>query len=216
MKDLKERLIKLYPVLEKLDAEKVDKILGNLQSVKLEPGTRVFQELQSCSAFPFILSGKIRVFKHSVNGRELSLYDFTPGEVCVVTAGCLLGNDPYNASAVVVDEAELQMMPGDDFEQLLSIRAFREFIFTLFSKRIQELLLLVEGVAFQKLDQRLAALLVAGGKNIRMSHQDLADQLGTVREMISRLLKSFEDSGLVKLGRGRITVIDAEGLKNIS
>lgn len=216
MKIMKERLIKLYPVLEKLDSEIVDRILRKIQSVKLKPGTRVFQELQSCVAFPFILSGKIRVFKHSVNGRELSLYDFVPGEVCVVTAGCLLGNDPYNASAVVIEEAELQMMPADEFEQLLSIRAFREFIFTLFSKRIQELLLLVEGVAFQKLDQRLAALLVAAGKNIRTSHQDLADQLGTVREMVSRLLKSFEDSGLVKLGRGRITVIDAEGLKNIS
>ncbi|KAF1081738.1 MAG: transcriptional regulator, Crp/Fnr family [Candidatus Rifleibacterium amylolyticum] len=216
MEDLKDRLYKLYPVLKKLDNTRVQTLLQRLKLVRLKADSPVFHELQSCEAFPFLLSGFIRVFKQSPNGRELSLYDFTPGDVCVVTAGCLLGNEPYNAMAVVKEDSELLMMPAVDFEALLGMRAFREYIFSLFSKRIQELILLVEAVAFQKLDHRLALLLLSKGKCIKVSHQELADQLGTVREMVSRLLKSFTDSGLVRLGRGRITIIDEAGLKNIS
>jgi CRP/FNR family transcriptional regulator len=174
-------------VLSEVDQELLTHVLSNAKLVTLKSGTVIFEELQPCNAFPFILSGNIRVYKQSVNGRELSLYS--------VTAGCLLGDKPYNASGLAKIDSMLVMMTANDFENLLSSKVFREFIFSLFSKRISELMQLVEEVAFQRLDRRLASLLLRRGRYIKMSHQELADELGTVREMITRVLKSFSDTG---------------------
>ena len=210
-----KKLFDLYPVLSKVDQDLVAHVLTHARLVKLRAGTVIFEELQQCNAFPFILSGNIRVYKQSVSGRELSLYTITSGDACVVTAGCLLGDEPYNACGLVKTDSVLVMMSANDFESLLSSRIFREFIFSLFSKRISELMQLVEEVAFQRLDSRLASLLLRQGKYIKMSHQELADELGTVREMVTRVLKSFSDSGLIVLGRERIEVLDESALEKM-
>ena len=211
----KERLFKLYPVLSDVNHELLTHALSNAKLVTLKAGTLIFEELQPCNAFPFILSGNIRVYKQSVHGRELSLYTVTSGDACVVTAGCLLGDEPYNASGIVKTDSMLVMMTSDDFENLLTSRVFREFIFSLFSKRILGLMQLVEEVAFQKLDRRLASILLRQGRYIKVSHQELADELGTVREMITRLLNSFSDTGVITQGRGRIEILDDSALKDI-
>jgi CRP/FNR family transcriptional regulator, anaerobic regulatory protein len=213
-KQIKE-LFNLYPVLSEVDQELLMHVLSNAKLVTLKAGTVIFEEFQPCNAFPFILSGNIRVYKQSVNGRELSLYNVTSGDACVVTAGCLLGDDPYNASGSVKMDSTLVMMTANDFENLLSSKVFRAFIFSLFSKRISELMQLVEEVAFQKLDRRLASLLLRRDRHIKVSHQELADELGTVREMITRVLRSFSDTGLIKSGRERIEILDESALKEI-
>lgn len=213
-KQIKE-LFDLYPVLSEVNQELLTHAFSNARLITLKAGTLIFEELQPCNAFPFILSGSIRVYKQSVNGRELSLYSVTSGDACVVTAGCLLGEEPYNASGLVEMDSTLVMMTANDFENLLSSRIFREFIFSLFSKKILELMQLVEEVAFQKLDKRLASLLLRRGRYIKMSHQELADELGTVREMITRLLKSFSETGLITSGRERIEILDEAALKAV-
>lgn len=210
-----EKLFKVYPVLSKVDRQILTNALAKASLVTFKQGTLIFKEFQPCNAFPFMLAGKIRVYKQSVHGRELSLYSVTPGDACVVTAGCLLGDEPYNASGIVKRDSMLVMMAASDFENLLSSRPFREFIFSLFSKRILDLMQLVEEVAFQKLDRRLISLLLQGGRYLKVSHQELADELGTVREMITRLLKSFSDTGLIALGRERIEILDVAALKHI-
>jgi CRP/FNR family transcriptional regulator len=210
-----EELFELYPVLSKVDQELLRHALSNAELITLKAGTLVFKELQACNAFPFILSGKIRVYKQSVNGRELSLYSVTPGDACVVTAGCLLGDEPYKASGSVKADSMLVMMASPDFDNLLTSKVFREFIFSLFSKRILGLMQLVEEVAFEKLDKRLASLLLRQGDFIKASHQELADELGTVREMVTRLLNSFSDAGLICLGREQIEILDKSALENI-
>jgi len=210
-----DALFEIYPVLPDVDRELIARALSNAQWVTLKAGRPIFEELQPCNVFPFILSGNIRVYKQSVHGRELSLYNVTAGDVCVVTAGCLLGDEPYNASGTVITDSTLLMMTSNDFENLLTSRVFREFIFSLISKRIIGLMALVEEVAFQKLDKRLASLLLRRGRHIKVSHQELADELGTVREMVTRLLNSFSDTGVITLGRGQIEVIDEPALKDI-
>jgi CRP/FNR family transcriptional regulator len=208
-------LLKIYPVLSGVDQEPLAQALSNASLVTFKEGTQIFDELQTCNAFPFILSGKIRVYKQSVNGRELSLYTVFPGDACVITAGCLLADEPYNASGLAKADSNLVMMRSSDFENLLGSRLFREYIFSLFSRRIVELMQLVEEVAFHKVDRRLAALLLQRGRTIHVSHQELANELGTVREMITRVLKSFSDTGLIALRRGQIDVLDESALKHI-
>ena len=216
MKYEKKKLFDLYQVLTSIDPNILEQILSRSRFITLKEGTLIFNELDSCKAFPFILSGIIRIFKQSDQGRELSLYHVSSGDVCVVTAGCLLGDEPYNASGMVKKDALLMMMDSGDFKKLLGVRPFREFIFSIVSKQILELTRLVEEVAFKKLDKRLAAELCSRGRKIQVTHQELADELGTVREMVTRILNDFAEKGCISSGRGWINILDETRLKRLA
>ena len=211
--DEKSDLFDLYPVLSHLKKDLVDEALADARILTLSTGTRVFDEFQPCRAFPFVLAGDLRVFKQSEGGRELSLYHVRAGDACIVSAGCLLGGTAYNAAGQVKEEGQMVMMPDSAFDRLMAAPEFRRFIFSLISDRIVGLMQLVEEVAFHRLDRRLAASLLRKGALIRISHQELADELGTVREMVTRVLHSFADEGLLTLGRGRIEIDDEAGLR---
>ena len=161
-----------------------------------------------------LLSGKIRVFKASQNGRELQLYRVASGESCILTSSCLLGRNRYQARGVAEEDLEMVLLPASSFYQLIANHeTFRLYIFNLFSERLTDLMQLVSAVAFQKLDQRLATLLISKSGTIHITHQALADELGSVREIISRLLKNFSEQGWIKLGREQIDIIDPSALK---
>jgi CRP/FNR family transcriptional regulator len=179
-------------------------------------GTVLFDEHQPCQGFPFVLSGVIRVVKLAANGRELPLYKVMPGESCIITSSCLLGRHDYNARGVAAKETVLALLPRPLFDELLGEPAFRAFVFELFTERIAELMQLVEEVAFRKLDQRLASLLLGKGRQLNVTHQHLAEELGSVREMVSRLLKGFAEQGLVRLGREQIEILDPAGLRRLA
>ena len=206
-------LVSLYPVLAKLPAGLLQRIGDTAQTVPLPSGATVFDERQPCRGFPFVLEGAIRVAKLSASGRELPLYRVVAGENCIITSSCLLGHADYNARGVTEGATTLVLLPRDVFDEMLGEPAFRDFVFALFSERMAELMQLVEEVAFRKLDQRLAALLLGKGRVVRATHQQLADELGSVREMVSRLLKGFAEQGLVRLGREQVEVLDPAGLR---
>ncbi|MFA6314209.1 MAG: Crp/Fnr family transcriptional regulator [Sterolibacterium sp.] len=211
-----EALFAQYPVLAKLSAKVVQRVRTTLQILSVPTGTVLFDEQQPCVGFPFILEGAIRVVKASASGRELPLYRVTAGESCIISSSCLLGHTDYNARGVTDGATTLGLLPNKVFQELLGEPAFREFVFSLFSERMAELMQLVEAVAFQRLDQRLAAILLGKGPVIHVTHQQLADELGSVREMVSRLLKRFVDQGLVRLGREQIEVLNPPGLRQIA
>ena len=183
----------------------------------LPAGTVVFDEDQPCQGFPLLLAGNIRVIKAAPNGRELQLYRVTPGESCILTSGCLLGNTRYHARGIAENTLEMVLLPATAFHGLLEKQeAFRSYVFHLFSERLTDLMQLVSAVAFQKLDQRLANLLTSKPSPIHATHQALADELGSAREIVSRLLKGFAEQGWVKLGREQIEVTDATALKKFA
>jgi len=206
----------LYPALKALPEEARALLARQAQLVRLPPGSQVFDEHQACQGFPFVLKGGIRVVKAAPNGRELPLYRVTPGESCIITSSCLLGHTDYNARGITEAATELLLLPREAFDALLAHEPFRGFVFELFSERIGDLMQLVEEVAFRKLDQRLAALLLGKGRIVRATHQQLADELGSVREIVSRLLKGFAAQGLVTLGREQIEILDAAGLRRLA
>ena len=129
MKTQIEKIIEVYPVLTAVDRKIVTKALNKAELVTIKAGSLIFEERQPCNLFPFILSGNIRVYKQSVHGRELLLYNVTPGDVCIVTAGCLLGHEAYNASGRAITDSTLLMITSHDFDDLLAAKVFREFIF---------------------------------------------------------------------------------------
>jgi CRP/FNR family transcriptional regulator len=209
-------LVALYPVLGKLPDGLQQRIVEGMQTMTVPPATTVFDEHQPCRGFPFVLAGAIRVVKLSSSGRELPLYRVLAGESCIISSSCLLGHADYNARGVSEGQTLLALLPRPLFNEMLSVAVFREFVFLLFSERMAELMQLVEEVAFRKLDQRLAALLLGKGRLVLATHQQLADELGSVREMVSRLLKGFAEQGLVRLGREQVEVLDAAGLRKLA
>jgi CRP/FNR family transcriptional regulator len=209
-------LRRLYPALLQLPAEGLAALVSSARAVSLPAGATLFAEHDPCHGFPLLLEGSVRVTKGAPSGRELPLYRVKPGETCIITSGCLLGGTAYNARGTAATPVRLLLVPRAEFLRLLALPAFREFVFRLFAERIAGLMQLVEEVAFRRLDQRLAGQLLGHGATIRATHQELADELGTVREMTSRLLKGFEAQGLVRLGRERIEILDAAGLRALA
>jgi CRP/FNR family transcriptional regulator len=210
--DLTER----YPVLAQLPPSARARLLEHAVHLTVPAGTLLFDDHQACEGFPFVLKGSIRVIKASPNGRELPLYRVAPGETCVISSSCLLGHEDYNARGITESETEMVMLPKPVFDALLAEPAFRSFVFHLFADRIADLMQLIEEVAFHKLDQRLATLLLGKGRLLHTTHQHLADELGSVREIISRLLKGFAAQGLVKLSREQVEILDPAGLRRIA
>ncbi len=211
--DTRSRVLQLYPMLQELPAAELA-----LASLMLIPaGTVMFDEDQPCQGFPLLLSGSLRVIKSSANGRELQLYRVMPGESCILTSSCLLGDTRYQARGIVEESLEMVMLPATVFHSLLrTCDAFRRYVFQLFTERLTDMMELVTAVAFQKLDQRLAGLLAGKPSPLLATHQTIADELGSAREMISRLLKGFAEQGWVRLGREQITVTDLAALKKFA
>ncbi|TXH02201.1 MAG: Crp/Fnr family transcriptional regulator, partial [Rhodocyclaceae bacterium] len=137
---------------------------------------------------------------------------------CIITSSCILGQADYNARGVAETPLRLLLIPTPLFARLVAESApFRNFVFHLFSERLAELMQLVEEVAFARLDQRLAKLILARNEStLNVTHQQLADELGSVREIVSRLLKGFSAQGLVSLGREQLTITDRDGLHKLA
>jgi len=212
-----ERLLQLYPMLRELPAAERETLLASASVMHIPAGAVIFDENQPCQGFPLLLSGTIRVIKAAPNGRELQLYRVVPGESCILTSGCLLGHTRYQARGISEQALEMVLLPAASFYALLGKHeAFRNYVFLLFSDRLTDLMQLVSAVAFQKLDQRLARLIISKPNPIHATHQALADELGSAREIISRLLKGFAEQGWVKLGRELIEITDAAALKKFA
>jgi CRP/FNR family transcriptional regulator len=206
----------LYPALAGLGDAALHAVLEHAPVVSVPAGTALFGEGSPCRQFPLVLEGSIRVAKAS-EGRELQLYRVIPGESCVLTGGCLVGGRDYPATGVVERDARLVVLPKPVFDQLLGSHApFRQYVFSLFAERLTDLMALVEAVAFHKLDRRLAAALLGRGRVVTLTHQQLADELGSVREIVTRVLRGFADQGWVQSTRGAIEVLDAVALRRVA
>jgi CRP/FNR family transcriptional regulator len=214
---VRDGLQKLYPVLVSLAPSQFDKFFAGAQVLEVPAGTVMFDEHQACNGFPMLLEGAIKVAKVAHSGREIVLYRVLPGESCILTSSCLLGNSPCKARGVAETRLRLVVLPGAQFGRLLEHHPpFRSDIFQLFGERMTDLMQLVEAVAFQKLDQRMAAHLLGKGKTLHTTHQALADELGSVREIVTRLLRSFEDHGWIELSREQIEIRDATALRRVA
>ncbi|MDH4180449.1 MAG: Crp/Fnr family transcriptional regulator [Betaproteobacteria bacterium] len=213
---LAQRLGAAFPELAR-SAATLERIASRGAYRQVPAGGVMFNEHSPCNGFPLVLAGSVRVVQRFPNGREIQLYRVKSGESCLLSGSCLLGNSDYAASGVAETAVELVVIPPAEFRALVAgDEVFREHVFSLYGERLAALMQLVEAISWQKLDQRLAALLIGrtrdGATTLQATHQALADELGSVREIVSRLLRSFEDRGWVELGRERITVRDAASL----
>lgn len=207
-------LSQLYPSLAGLPD--IARHLASHPPLHLPSGSTVFAEGQVCQGFPLLLQGQIRVFRQAENGREIELYRIHAGESCIVTASCLISRHTYQARAVTESDTVLSLLPADAFQRALDSREFRDYVLGLFADRMTDLMQRVEEIAFHRLDARLAGRLLGQGPHLHVTHAQLANELGSVREIVSRLLKQFETSGWIRLGREHIEILDAPSLRRVS
>lgn len=208
------RLKTLYPALDAVPTSACDTVLATqTQLLTVPAGTLLFDQGQPCQGFPMVLSGHVRVARGAPSGRSLELYRVGPGEICVVSTSCLFGHSALTAHGLASEMTELAVLSRDGFEQLSQHEPFRRLVFSIFADRLADLMALAEALAFQRLDQRLAHALLGHGQVISLTHQALADELGTVREIVTRLLKRFEQEGWVALARERIQITNAQALR---
>ena len=215
--EITTRLLSLYPALAELPtALRDDTLTRHAQAVTVPAGQLLFDEGSPCQGFPMLLSGEVRVARGAPSGRSLELYRVVPGELCVASTAGLFGQSLLMAHGVTVQATELVVLAPAGFERWTAEPGFRRFVFGLFADRLGDLMALAEAVAFQRLDQRLASALLGHGSVVLGTQQALADELGTVREIVTRLLKRFERSGWVAIGRERVEILDPAALRGLA
>ncbi len=203
--------------LSDLPSEEKNQFFSSDKLLLIPAGATLFSEGSPCTGFPILLEGSVKVVKQASNGREILLYRIVTGQSCLISSSCLLGNIKYNARGITESSVKLLLIPTLEFNQLIvRYPRFREFVFNLYSERLSELMQLVEAIAFNRLDQRIAKLLLDRPEApIQASHQQIADELGSVREIVSRLLKNMVNQNLISLSREQILILDRENLTKL-
>jgi len=190
------------------------------QVMDVPKGAVLFRDGDVCNGYVFVTDGAVRVQKMDPQGREIVLYRVEDGQTCMLTTSCLIGGGAYPAEGVAETPVSLAMLPASQFETVMNESAeFRHFVLASIGRRIGDLMLLVEDVAFGRMDVRLARLLLKrsseSGSMLNCTHQELATELGTAREVVSRILKDFERKGWLILSRGRVELKDNHSLEEL-
>lgn len=215
-------LLDSFGFLAKADAGFRRAFFESTDWVQLPAGQCVGRQGETCAQLALVLAGSVRVYRLGENGREITLYRIQPGESCVLTASCILRHAPFPAfaecetavDAVLVDQWQVERWLRD-------YSPWRELVFGLVSGRLVELIELLDAVVFQRLEQRLARYLLArladaGPDGISTTHQIIAAELGSSREVVSRMLGMLDGRGILATGRGRVRVLDPEAVVQIA
>jgi CRP/FNR family transcriptional regulator, anaerobic regulatory protein len=212
--------IKYFPALSSLDVSLRDLLWKASNVVSFPLGSVIFGPGKTPDAMLLVISGVVRVQQTSEQGREIVLYRIAAGESCVLTTACLFAYEDYSATAIAETGVEAVAIPRTIFDQLIAQSAvFRKFVFTAYSYRLTELFKIVEEIAFGRMDVRLAQkiLALAGyAQSVKTTHQQLAAELGTAREVVSRLMHEFQRRGWTDGVRGEIEIVNRDGLEDLA
>ena len=214
----RQRLEQQFPFLKQADEAFHRSFMGSASLVQLQKGQYVCREGRSCDHLALLVQGTARVFKLGDNGREITLYRVGPGQSCILTASCILSAQPFPAFARCETDLEAAVVPAADVRRWLSqSEGWRDYIFGLVSRRLASIISIVEEVVFKRMDRRIADYLStrvrSTGEPLHATHQQIASDLGTSREVVSRILKDLESSDLVRVRRGTIQVLDLQALR---
>jgi CRP/FNR family transcriptional regulator, anaerobic regulatory protein len=209
-----------FPGLGRLSPELLESLGRQSAIIALPVGSRIYGPGQSPENFLLLLDGTVRVQQVSESGHEIVLYRVTEGESCALTTACLMGYEDYLAEAVAETPVRAAAIPRATFDDLIARSPeFRRFVFTAFSSRITNLFRIIDDVAFSRMDLRLAAKLLElsrDGGAVAATQQQMAAELGTAREVVSRMLSEFQRRGWVGLSRGSIAILDRKALERQS
>jgi CRP/FNR family transcriptional regulator len=209
-----------FPGLGRLPADLVGTLARNSTVVTLPQSSRIYGPGQAPESYLLLLEGSVRVQEVSESGRKIVLYRISAGESCALTTACLMGYEDYPAEAVAEAPSRAVVIPRATFDDLIARSPqFRRFVFTAFSSRVTNLFHLIEEVAFWRMDIRLAHKLLElshGEDHVASTQQQLASELGTAREVVSRMLAEFQRRDWLSSTRGRLTIHNRPALEKLA
>ena len=212
-----DRIVFAMPFLLRADEALKRELKQHAQFVKIPAGHDVFVDGDRVEGIALMLSGVVRVYKIGETGREITLYRFGLGQSCILSANAIISQKSFPAIATVEEDAEAVMIPAEVFRAWVNkYELWREFVFDLLSERLSTVMAIVDEVVFKRMDRRVAALLLNQAKvqnPMRITHQEIAAELGSSREVISRILEDFSREELIEAGRGTLEVLDFEELE---
>lgn len=205
------------PFLQQADTSLINELKLQAHFAKISAGHDIFVDGDRVDSIALLLSGVVRVYKIGERGREITLYRFGLGQSCILSANAILSQKTFPAIATVEEDAEAVMIPADIFRTWVNkYDVWRGFVFDLLSERLLTVIAVVDEVVFKRMDRRVASFLLDQAKvqnPLRITHQEIAAELGSSREVISRILEDFSREALIESGRGTIAVLDFEGLE---
>lgn len=207
----------VLPFLGDPAAEVTRAFVSQATLIRLPLAATVFEEGDVCSAFAILTQGQVRVFKIGETGREITLYRFARGESCILTASCILSERQFPAIASVEAQVEAFVVAHTTFQLWVdSFPPWRDYVFQLLSRRLASVMAIIDEVAFRRMDVRIAEFLVRqsvhDGATLTLTHQQIAAELGSSREVVSRILADFAAHGSIQVTRGSIAILDLPGL----
>ncbi|MGB7318643.1 MAG: Crp/Fnr family transcriptional regulator [Planktotalea sp.] len=206
--------------LSRLDLPTKQLLTTRSTIIEVAKDTMLFGPGNSPENMLFLLDGTVRVQQVSETGHEIVLYRIEAGQSCVLTTACLLAYDDYSAEGITETKVKAAAVPRTVFDDLVAqSKSFRDFVFAAFSKRITDLFLMIDEVAFQRLDVRLAGVLIklpSEDDKIATTHEKLSKELGTAREVVSRQLQEFQRRGWISTGRGNVTLLDRDAIAKLA
>ena len=207
-----ERIFDAFPILRTAPLRSRELLVSQGIRKSLDHKQVLVRAGSECAYLPFVLEGTLRIYKTSESGKELTLYRIERGESCILTATCILNGGSFPAIAEAEGATEVMLLPSRLLVSLVEEHAeWRKFVFSLYSHRLEVVLALVDEVAFHHVDSRIAAYLVKSAKSsqnvVNRTHAEIASELGTSREVVTRILKDFETAGLITTLRGSIRIL---------
>lgn len=215
----REQLRERFPALT--EPALLDAIAASGQRVQVPAGHTICDVGQTCSHLALVFNGSARIYQLAETGREITLYRVGPGECCILTAACIMSRQGFPAIASAEQKIDALLIPATQVDEWMGCYAqWRRFVWTLMSDRLSSVLCLLEEVTFHRVDQRIISYLLRQTEARRdaclnVTHQVIADDVGTSREVVSRILKDLEQRGLLSLARGQLRVDDRAGLQTL-
>lgn len=216
-----QRLIQHFSFLQDASATFLKDFFNAATLIHAPQGHTIATEGAECAQLALVLEGKVRVYKLADSGREITLYRIHQGDSCILTASCIMSHSFFPAIAEAETDLEAIIIPAALARNWISQHpSWCRFVFGLVSKRLAEVISVLESVAFQRMDSRIAHYLLERAKQesttLATTHHEIASDLGTSREVVSRMLKEFDKRGLVNVSRGVLVLRDLIHLKEIS
>jgi CRP/FNR family transcriptional regulator len=207
-----------FPLLSEIRHPQWREIVARAHSLKVDAKTLLMGSEDECESFVLLLKGTVRVYQLADDGREITLYRTFPGDICVMSIASLIHHRPFKANAQAETVIEGLALGAADFQLAMAIsETFRSWVLSSLASSFCDMMQMVHGAVFDRMEMRLACLLGqlferAGGDTVNITHQAIAQELGTTREVVSRSLKQLENQGCVQLSRGRIRIAPGQQL----
>ena len=211
-----------FPIWDKLEPAQQDRLLDSLIARKVEKGTVIHNGSMDCTGLLVVESGQLRAYILSDEGREITLYRLFDRDICLLSASCMIRSIRFDVTVVAEKDTRLWIIPAEVYKGVMESSApAANFTNELMATRFTDVMWLIEQIMWKSLDKRLAAFLleeaaIEGSNELKITHEAIANHMGSHREVITRMLRYFQGEGLVRLSRGMVAILDEERLKGLA